>query len=26
VHRTPRAAQVHGRRAWRFGDDWLVER
>jgi hypothetical protein len=26
VHRTPRAANVHGRRAWRFGDDWLVER
>jgi hypothetical protein len=26
VHRTPRAAKVHGRRAWRFGDDWLVER
>jgi hypothetical protein len=26
VHRTPRAAGVHGRRAWRFGDDWLVER
>jgi hypothetical protein len=26
VHRTPRAAKIHGRRAWRFGDDWLVER
>ena len=26
VHRTPRAAKVHGRRTWRFGDDWLVER
>jgi hypothetical protein len=26
VHRTPRGAKVHGRRAWRFGDDWLVER
>jgi hypothetical protein len=26
VHRPPRAAKVHGRRAWRFGDDWLVER
>jgi hypothetical protein len=26
VHRTPRAAKIHGRRAWRFGDDWLVQR
>ena len=26
VHRTPRAAKIHGRRAWRFGADWLVER
>jgi hypothetical protein len=26
VHRTPRAANVRGRRAWRFGNDWLVER
>jgi hypothetical protein len=26
VHRTPGAAKIHGRRVWRFGDDWLVQR
>jgi len=26
VGQTPRDAHVHGRRAWRFGDDWLVKR
>jgi len=26
VDRTPREAKVRGRRAWRFGDDWLVAR
>jgi hypothetical protein len=26
VHRTPREAGVRVSRAWRFGDDWLVER